>query len=410
MNLTQMNTEDRLITARVQLLLKNGFFGNLATRLKLIEASSWCPTAATDGRHFFYNTDFINLLDDDELIFLMGHEVLHCVYDHMDRRGDREPRLWNIANDYIVNMDLVENNIGRKIDKVNICFDYKYQGWFSDEVYDDLFENAEHVTDETLDVHLDYSDSEEGDGKGPKANMPGDEEGKNGAPEYSEEERKQIREDMKEAILQASKGASKNDVPRGVRNLLKNLTNPELDWRELLATNIQSVIKNDFTFMRPARKGIAEHVYLPGMEYDTDLDVFTMIDTSGSMTDDMLADLIGEIKGIMEQYTNFKLRLCMFDTETYTIHEFDSSNIDELEEIEVEGGGGTDFDCMFDRLKHEDIVPHKLIVFTDGYPWGSWGDENYCDTIFVVHGSGYGGETPTAPFGTTVKYKANSRS
>ena len=63
---------------------------------------------------------------------------------------------------------------------------------------------------------------------------------------------------------------------------------------------------------------------------------------------------------------------------------------------------------MFDRLKAEDIVPQKLIVFTDGYPWGSWGDETYCDTLFIIHGSGYGGRTPVAPYGVSVKYKANN--
>ena len=388
---TAEETKDRLITARVQLLLNNGFFGNLATRLELQEASSWCPTAATDGRHFFYNTEFINTLDDDELIFLMGHEVLHCVYDHMDRRGDREPRLWNIANDYVVNMDLVENNIGKKITKVNICFDYKYQ-------------NGDH-NQETLDMHLDFDGGEDGDGAGPKGNAPG-QDGEDGPPEYSEEERNQIREEMKEAIMNASKGASNKDVPRGVRKMIQVLTNPELDWRDLLATNIQSVVKNDYTFMRPARKGIAEQVYLPGMDYDTDLDVFCFIDSSGSMGDDMLRDLCSEVKGIMEQYTNFVLRLCFFDTDTYTIHEFDASNVDEIHDIQIEGGGGTEFDCMFERLKEEDIVPQKLIVFTDGYPWGSWGDEDYCDTLFIVHGAGYGGRTPVAPYGVTVKYKA----
>lgn len=404
-----MNTEDRLITARVQLLLNNGFFGNLATRLQLQDASSWCPTAATDGRYFFYNKEFIDMLDDDELIFLMGHEVLHNVYDHMGRRGDRDPRLWNIANDYVVNMDLVENNIGKKITKVQICFDYKYQNMFSDEIYDDLFENAEQVTEETLDMHLDYSDSDDNDGQGAQGNVDS-EDGKDGPPQYSQEERRQIQDEMKEAIMNAAKSAGNKDVPRGVRKMIKDLTNPELDWRELLATNIQSVVKNDFTFMRPARKGIAERVYLPGMDYDTDLDVFCFIDSSGSMLDEMLRDLCSEVKGIMEQYTNFTLRLCFFDTETYTIHEFDSSNIDEIHDIEIEGGGGTEFDCMFDRLKAEDIVPQKLIVFTDGYPWGSWGDETYCDTLFIVHGSGYGGRTPVAPYGVTVQYKADQKS
>ena len=407
---TAEETKDRLITSRVQLLLNNGFFGNLATRLQLQDASDWCPTAATDGRFFFYNKEFIDSLDDEELIFLMGHEVLHNVYDHMDRRGNRDPRLWNIANDYVVNMDLVENNIGKKITKVQICFDYKYQNMFSDEVYDDLFENAEHITEETLDMHLDYSDGEDGDGQGAKGNTDGGDEDKSGPPQYSEEERRQIKDEMKEAIMNAAKGAGNKDVPKGVRHMIKNLTNPELDWRELLATNIQSVVKNDFTFMRPARKGIQEGVYLPGMEYDQDLDVFCFIDSSGSMMDDMLRDLCSEVKGIMEQYTNFKLRLCFFDTDTYTIHEFDSTNIDDIHDIEVEGGGGTEFDCMFDRLKAEDIIPQKLIVFTDGYPWGSWGDEDYCDTLFIVHGAGHGGRTPVAPYGVTVKYKANEKS
>ena len=68
--ITAENTVDRLITARVQLLLNNGFFGNLATRLQLQEASDWCPTAATDGRFFYYNTEFTHPLDDDELIFM----------------------------------------------------------------------------------------------------------------------------------------------------------------------------------------------------------------------------------------------------------------------------------------------------------------------------------------------------
>jgi len=347
--MTNMNTEDRLITARVQLLLNNGFFGNLATRLQLQDASSWCPTAATDGRYFFYNKEFIDMLDDDELIFLMGHEVLHNVYDHMGRRGTRDPRLWNIANDYVVNMDLVENNIGKKITKVQICFDYKYQNMFSDEIYDDLFENAEQVTEETLDMHLDYSEDSDEDGQGAQGNTDGG-DSKDGPPQYSQEERRQIQDEMKEAIMNAAKSAGNKDVPRGVRKMIKDLTNPELDWRELLATNIQSVVKNDFTFMRPARKGIAERVYLPGMDYDTDLDVFCFIDSSGSMLDDMLRDLCSEVKGIMEQYTNFTLRLCFFDTDTYTIHEFDSSNIDEIHDIEIEGGGGTEFDCMFDRL------------------------------------------------------------
>ena len=71
-----------LITARVGMLLRASFFGNLATRLKLVNAGEWCATAATDGRNFYYNSRFIKMLRPKEVEFLFGHEVLHCVYDH----------------------------------------------------------------------------------------------------------------------------------------------------------------------------------------------------------------------------------------------------------------------------------------------------------------------------------------
>ena len=53
---------EQLVTARVGLLLKSSFFGNLATRLKLVNADEWCSTAATDGRNFYYNSRFVKML------------------------------------------------------------------------------------------------------------------------------------------------------------------------------------------------------------------------------------------------------------------------------------------------------------------------------------------------------------
>ena len=66
---------EKLVTARVGLLLKHPFFGNLATRLKLIDATEWCPTLATDGRHFYYSNDFVNKLTPKEAEFGFAHEA-----------------------------------------------------------------------------------------------------------------------------------------------------------------------------------------------------------------------------------------------------------------------------------------------------------------------------------------------
>jgi len=128
---TSAEIEDILIKARVDMLMNAPFFGNLATRLVLVDATDWCPTAATDGKHFYYNRHFTAALTEDECIWLMGHEILHCVYDHMDptRRGDRIHQLWNVANDYVINLELELAKLGRRIRKeiIEVCFDHKYK-------------------------------------------------------------------------------------------------------------------------------------------------------------------------------------------------------------------------------------------------------------------------------------------
>jgi predicted metal-dependent peptidase len=102
----------------------------------------------------------------------------------------------------------------------------------------------------------------------------------------------------------------------------------------------------------------------------------------------------------MEVFTNYKIHVHCFDTAVYNPQTFDSDNLDDITDYEIYGGGGTDFDCIFDYLKEEGRVPNRLIVFTDGYPFGSWGDENYCDTTWIIHGD----PEPNPPFGTWAIY------
>ena len=72
-----------IVAARVSLLFNQPFFGNLATRMELVDATKWCKTAATDGRKLYYNREFIKSLTPDELLFLIGHEVLHLSLIHI---------------------------------------------------------------------------------------------------------------------------------------------------------------------------------------------------------------------------------------------------------------------------------------------------------------------------------------
>jgi predicted metal-dependent peptidase len=373
-----------LITARVGLLLKASFFGNLATRLKLVNADEWCPTAATDGRHFYYNSRFIKMLRPREIEFLFGHEVLHCVYDHFGRRGDRDPQLWNIANDYCVNADLIKHKVGEKITSVPCLHDPKYDGLSSEEVYDKLYEKADKIDigkllDQMIDEHLDG----EGDGDG------GDGEGKGkGRPKLTAEERQAIKDEIKEAMLAAAATVDgAGNLPAGVKRLIQDLTEPKMDWRELLRMQLESTIKSDFTWMRASRKGWHMDAVMPGMKLDPMIDIAVALDASGSISEKMLKDFLSEIQGIMESFPAYRIHVVTFDTEAYNPVQYDSDNLDDICDYEVKGGGGTDFDCVYNYLKEHEIEPKRLVMFTDGYPFGSWGDENYTDTVFILHGT-----------------------
>ena len=376
---------DKLVTARIGLLLKAPFFGNLATRLQLVNADEWCATAATDGRRFYYNSEFINKMPLKQVEFLFGHEVLHVVYDHMGRRGERDPKIMNIAADYCVNGDLMEQRVGEKI-PVGL-YDNKYLGWSAEEVYDDLMQNANKIdinklAEMLLDEHLDG----EGEGEGEEGD--GDKDGK-GRPRLSDEERKQIRDEIKDAVLQAAQAAGAGNLPGGVKRMIKDLTEPQINWKELIEQQIQSTIKDDYTFGRPSRKGYHLDAILPSQKPGETIDIVIGIDTSGSIGPDDLKIFFSEIKGIMDSYTEYKIVVMGWDTAIGGVGEFTSENMADITEFDPEGGGGTDPHCVWEYMIENNMEPKKLIMFTDYcfFGWNPGQVENYCNTVWIIKGN-----------------------
>lgn len=392
------NIIEKLTTARVGLLLKAPFFGNMATRMQMIEADEWCPTAATNGRNFYYNTKFVEKLSVKKLEFLFAHEICHCIFDHFGRVGSRDRNLSNIAQDYAVNQILVDERIGEKITEVKICYDPKYRGLAWEEIYDELWAKAEKIPmdqllkelGDLLDEHI-----KEGDGEGE-----GDKDGK-GRPTISKEEAQKIKDEIKQAMIQSAAAAGAGKVPAGIQRLIKDITEPKMNWRELVRQEIQSIVRNDYSFQRPNRKSWHSGAILPGMKEATTIDVAISMDMSGSIGDEDARVFLSEIKGIMDQYEDFKINLWCFDTDIYNWKQITHDESEELVEYEPQGGGGTDFEVNWEFMKENGIQPKKFIMFTDGYPCSGWGDENYCDTLFVVKGN----TSAEAPFGQTVIYE-----
>jgi predicted metal-dependent peptidase len=395
-----LQARERLVTARIGLLLRHSFFGNLATRMSLTNADEWCSTAATDGLKFYYNSRFIMMLKPKEVEFLVAHEVLHVVYDHMGRRGTRDPQLFNIANDYAVNADLKRHKVGQFITTVPCLYEQKYDGKSSEEIYDDLMKNVQKIDinsliDQMIDDHLDGDGDGESDGDGDEK------EGKGkGRPKMSPEERERARQEIKQAILNAAQSAEAGTLPKGVERLIRSVTDPVMPWRELIQTNLTSAIRTDFSWMRPSRRGWHMDAIMPGMTPGEEIDVVVAIDMSGSISNKQAQAFLGEIGGMMDAFDGYKVHVFCFDTEIYNPADFTSENLDLIDGYEPQGGGGTDFDAIFEYLKEVGNVPKRLIVFTDGYPCGSWGDADYCDTTWIIHGD----PNPNPPFGTYALY------
>ena len=395
---------ERLVTARIGLLLRHSFFGNLATRMTLTNADEWCSTAATDGRKFYYNSRFIMALKPKEVEFLVGHEVLHVVYDHIDRRGDRDPQLFNIANDYAVNADLKRHKVGQFITTVPALYEQKYDGMASEAIYDDLYKNADKIDmdkllDQMIDDHLDGDGDGEGDNES-DGEGDGNKKGKGKRPTMTPEERESLKQEMKQAIINAANGADPGSIPKGVERLIKDVTNPVMPWRDLLQTNLTSAIKTDFSFMRPSRRGWHMDAIMPAMTPGEEIDVDVFIDLSGSISTDQGTKFLSEVAGMMSAFDGYRINVACFDTQVYNPQTFTSENLETVDNYKMMGGGGTDFDCIFEHLKQVGRVPTRLIVFTDGYPCGSWGDDNYCDTTWIIHGD----PNPNPPFGTYALY------
>lgn len=394
---------EKLIVARVGLLMKAPFFGNMATRMELVNADEWCDTCATDGRKFYYNTDFVLKLQPKEMQFVFGHEVLHCCYDHIPRFGERNKKLANIAADYVVNADLVDQHIGVKPTTVPVLYDPRFAGMSFEEVYEILYQeapkiNIDQLVKQLLDDHLEEegSGSSDGDGDGDE-----DGNGKGKRPKVSKEDLREIKNEIREAMLSAIEAAGAGNVPGGIQRLVKDLTEPKINWRELLEQQIESVQKSDFSWLKPSRRAWHSDAIMPGMIPGQRIDIAIAIDTSGSINNNDLRDFFSEINGIMEQYEDYRLDVWCFDTQVHNHQVFSSENGTSITEYEPEGGGGTLFEANWDWMKENDIQPKRFVMFTDGCPGGGWGDPDYCDMVWIIKNP-YGKVEP--PFGVWAYY------
>ena len=331
-----MNNEvvTQLTRARTGLVLDAPFFGMLALRLQLVEEPK-IPTAAVDGKHIFYNPEFIAKQSYEETKTLIGHEVMHCVFEHIGRRGDREPRRWNQAGDFVINDVLVDSGFT------------PIKGWLHNRAYAGM--TTDHV----------YEMLPPNDGNG-GAGDPLD-DCQDGAPDDAAVNNV----DWKIATVQAAQDAqAMGKLPGKLARFIDELTNPKVDWRAMLQRFISETSKNDYSWQRPNKRFLGQGFYLPTLHSETMGEIVVAIDTSGSIDQATLNAFGSEIKAIVQTSRPSKTIVIYCDSDVNHVDEFGPN--DELH-FEMHGGGGTAFKPVMDYVTENNITPVCLVYLTDLY-------------------------------------------
>jgi len=362
--------------AVVNLLMSHPFFGIIASRLKIEENNS-LPTAATNGLKIMYNIGFVSLLNQKEVEFLLGHEVLHCIFEHMFRVNERDHQIFNLACDFAVNQVLVDQNIGEPIKVAKPLLDSKYRGMTAEEIHSDLL-NTDRSDMKTIDFHIKPSNDSNSEGESSE-----NQKGTSGEDELEGVD-EEARDKIKEIVEQAAKQVDAGDIPNEVQRALKNWKSGELDWKSILRSTLISSLRGNYSFAIPAKKTRQYGISLPSLLPEESISIAIAVDTSMSISESLLHDFLGEVSSIMSMFNSFEIIIWSFDTSVYNVKKFNEYNAHELLDYQLKGGGGTDFVVNWTYMKENNIVPNQFLMFTDGMPYGSWGDSDYCDTIFIL--------------------------
>lgn len=314
-----------------------------------VTVSDDIPTACTNGRDVIYGGSFIDRLSDKELVGVILHENLHKVYQHhwlWKELWKESAQLANMAADYVINFEIVDLS-AKYPDFIKLpeqgLYDEKYRGMDTKQVFELLKKGGEGGGKSGgFDVH-DFND------------LP---------VEVQEEVRKEIEQAVRQGQLLAGKQGG--DVSRS----LEDLTKPKVDWREQLREFMSEVStgKDDSTWRRPNRRWIAEDMYMPSTVSETMGTLVVGIDTSGSISGELVSRFLSEVVGICDNVRPEALHILDVDAEVAKHRVFAQDELHKVAQIDrLHGGGGTDMREIFHYVDKHNLKPEAVVVLTDGY-------------------------------------------
>lgn len=370
-----MPLEKRLAKARTALVLEQPFIGTLALNLEL-KVSERFPTAATNGKWIEFNPKFCEELDDEQLKFLMAHEVFHPMFEHNYRVKGRNHKKWNMAGDYVINQLLTDEKIGKFIEG----------GLLNKATYD----AGKGTTDGIYDI---LPEPPEGNGGGGGGDIPGTGDDVVEA-EGSPAEVAQEQAEMKVRVAQAAQAAKMmGKLSAGMERLVSQTLQPKVDWREVLRKFVQRQKNDTRSWAKPNRRMATMGLYLPSISGEVLGEVAVAIDCSGSVGEKELNEFAAEFRAIWEDMSPAKAHVIYFDSEVCHYDKFERGDD---ATIAAHGGGGTAFSPVFRYMEQHQINPVATVFLTDLY-CDDFGPAPEHPVLWVTNGA------DKAPWGEVVR-------
>ena len=391
----QLTTEQRLSKAVVD-IMGNPKYVALAGIL-MIGDKRICdttPTAYTNGRDEVYGREFVDKLNDAEFRFLILHECYHKLYRHLTtwhHLYKENPQLANAACDYVINLKIADDNkndgFATMTGALTVgCYDEQYRGMDSAQVYE-ILKQKQQQQQASGDSTTGTGNPGPGTGNGsPSNSLPQgfDEHDWEGAQELSADEQRELARDIDEAIRQGALIAGK--MGTGGDRDLAELLEPQVNWREVMRDFIQTTCSgSDYsTWQRPSRRYIGMGHYLPSGISEAIGELVIAGDMSGSIGQREISVILTETKEICDTVHPDKVRMLYWDTQVCQDEEYDQHELDDLvKSTKPAGGGGTSVECVPEYITAKGIKPQAVVVITDGYLGGSWGQWS-CPVLWVI--------------------------
>lgn len=333
-----MSLEQKISQAKAKLLVDYPLFGTIASRLELVQNDD-IQSFKSNGIKLEYNSDFLARLNPSKMEFVFANGAMHASLAHEARRDGRSGWLWQLSTDYAINDMLVENGLERP-DEAH--YSKRFSGMYAEEIYAQLQDD---ILRDELEYEADTPDDVDNAKKGSQSQ------------ELSQEEQL-FGEFAGSVIEQEAKSA---ELPSSITRFFKISHGSKINWRNELKAALERHHKDDFTLLPPSKKFLHLGIYLPSC-ISRRFKLVVAVDTSGSIDERLLSEFLGELNFLMNTISNYQIELILCDDKIVSHKTFYGGDI---LEVDIKGGGATDFRPVFEFVERELEDVNLLLYFSD---------------------------------------------